>query len=47
MGSSRYEALSPPIGAVMNDTPVRPVLPCVVESDEPDATPAAVTPLAG
>ena len=34
-------------GCVSNETPLRPTLPCVVDSDEPEATPALVTPLAG
>src|SRR3990172_6658700 len=34
-------------GAVTKETPLRPTIPCVVDSDEPDATPALVTPLAG
>ena len=39
-------SVSASIAPVSNDTPSRPAPPWVVDSDEPDATPAAVDPLA-
>jgi len=39
-------SLSCGMGSLSNDTPRRPAPPWVVESDEPEATPAAVAPLA-
>ena len=35
------------IASVSKETPVRPVLPCVVASDDPEAIPALVEPEAG
>ena len=40
-------SLSSGIASLSNDTPSRPAPPCVVDNDDPDATPADVEPLAG